>query len=58
MNSDGLEILALRKMAEEAMGADFDIREFHDGALENRTIPLLQLRTHAETWIEDYHAHN
>jgi uncharacterized protein (DUF885 family) len=53
-DSGGLEILALRKMAEDAMGKDFDIREFHDRILENGTIPLLQLRAHIEAWIEDY----
>jgi uncharacterized protein (DUF885 family) len=56
-DSGGLEILALRKMAEDAMGEDFDIREFHDRVLENGTVPLLQLRAHIEAWIEDYRAH-
>ncbi len=55
-DSGGLEILALRKMAEDAMGEDFDVREFHDRVLENGTIPLLQLRAHLESWIEDYRA--
>jgi uncharacterized protein (DUF885 family) len=55
-DSGGLEILALRKMAEDAMGDDFDIREFHDRILENGTIPLMQLRAHIEAWIEDYKA--
>ncbi len=53
-DSGGLEILALRKMAEAAMGENFDIRDFHDRILENGTIPLGQLRTHIEAWIEDY----
>lgn len=53
-DSGGLEILALRKLAETAMGDDFDIREFHDRVLENGTIPLLQLRAHIEAWIEEY----
>ena len=57
-DSGGLEILALRKMAEDAMGKDFDIRDFHDRILENGTIPLLQLRIHIEAWIEDYKAHH
>jgi uncharacterized protein (DUF885 family) len=57
-DSGGLEILALREMAEEAMGEDFDIREFHDRILENGTIPLLQLRAHVTAWIEDYKAHH
>ena len=50
-DSGGLEILALRKQAQEALGDDFDIREFHDRVLENGTIPLEQLRNHVEAWI-------
>ena len=57
-DSGGLEILALRKMAEETMADDFDIREFHDRILENGTIPLLQLRAHIVAWLEDYKAHH
>ncbi|MDJ0812150.1 MAG: DUF885 domain-containing protein [Woeseiaceae bacterium] len=51
-DSGGLEILALRRQAEEALGDDFDIREFHDRVLENGTIPLGYLRQHIEAWIE------
>jgi uncharacterized protein (DUF885 family) len=51
-DSGGLEILALRREAEEALGDDFDIREFHDRVLENGTIPLGALRQHVEAWIE------
>ena len=51
-DSGGLEILALRKQAEEALGDDFDIREFHDRVLENGTIPLPALRAHIERWIK------
>jgi uncharacterized protein (DUF885 family) len=51
-DSGGLEIIALRKQAEEAFGDDFDIREFHDRILENGTIPLPALRAHIERWIE------
>ena len=50
-DSGGLEILALRRQAEEALGNDFDIREFHDKVLENGTIPLGYLRQHIEAWI-------
>ena len=50
-DSGGLEILALRRQAEEALGDDFDIREFHDRILENGTIPLPALREHLERWI-------
>ena len=57
-DSGGLEILALRRAAEKAMGDDFDIREFHDRVLENGTIPLIQLRAHVEAWIKEYEARN
>lgn len=50
-DSGGLEILALRKQAEETLGDSFDIREFHDRVLENGTIPLPTLRTYIESWI-------
>ena len=57
-DSGGLEILALRKLAEDAMGTDFDVREFHQKILENGTIPLIQLRAHVAAWIEEYKARN
>jgi len=57
-DSGGLEILALREMAEEAMGEDFDISEFHQRILENGTIPLPQLREHVAAWIAEYEALN
>ena len=50
-DSGGLEIVALRRQAEAALGDDFDIREFHDRVLENGTIPLTNLRAHIEAWI-------
>lgn len=53
-DSGGLEILALRAEAQQALGDDFDIREFHDRILENGTIPLVQLRTHVEAWISGF----
>lgn len=55
-DSGGLEILALRKLAEDAMGDNFDIRAFHQQVLENGTIPLIQLRSHIDTWVKDYEA--
>ena len=57
-DSGGLEIFALRKMAQDTMGEDFDIREFHERILENGTIPLIQLRAHITAWVEDYKADN
>ncbi len=52
-DSGGLEIIALRRQAEEALAEDFDIREFHDRVLENGTIPLGSLRAHIEAWIAE-----
>jgi uncharacterized protein (DUF885 family) len=52
-DSGGLEIVALRRQAEEVLGDNFDIRVFHDQVLENGTIPLTQLRAHIEAWIAD-----
>lgn len=52
-DSGGLEIVALRREAEAALGEDFDIREFHDRVLEYGTIPLPALRAHIEAWIAD-----
>lgn len=52
-DSGGLEILALRRLAEEQLGDDFDIREFHDRILENGTIPLEYLRVHIEDWLAE-----
>ena len=51
-DSGGLEIVALRRLAEERLGDDFDIRVFHDRILENGTIPLTYLRAHIERWLE------
>jgi len=52
-DSGGLEILALRRKAEEALGEDFDVRDFHDRILENGTIPLPALRAHVERWLAE-----
>jgi uncharacterized protein (DUF885 family) len=51
-DSGGLEILALRSEAQDALGDAFDIREFHDEVLKNGTIPLTHLRQHIERWID------
>lgn len=51
-DSGGLEILALRQLANDQLGDDFDIREFHDRVLENGSIPLSMLREHIENWLE------
>jgi uncharacterized protein (DUF885 family) len=50
-DSGGLEILALRSLAEDRLGVRFDVREFHDRVLENGTVPLEMLRSHIEHWL-------
>jgi uncharacterized protein (DUF885 family) len=49
-DSGALEIFALRREAEEALGDAFDIREFHTRLLENGVIPLTLLRQKIEAW--------
>jgi uncharacterized protein (DUF885 family) len=51
-DTGGLEILALRELAEARLGEAFDIREFHDRLLENGTLPLTLLREHMERWLD------
>jgi uncharacterized protein (DUF885 family) len=51
-DSGGLEIMALRAEAEEALGAYFDIRAFHDAVLKSGTLPLTALRQQITLWIE------
>lgn len=47
-----LKIRELRKEAEAAMGADFDIREFHERILEQGTVTLPILEKRVRKWIE------
>ncbi len=46
-----LEIRRLRAEAEEALGTDFDIREFHDVVLSQGSVPLGTLRSMVEAYI-------
>jgi len=48
-----LKIKALRKRAEDELGSDFDLREFHDAILENGSVPLDVLEQHINQWIDD-----
>ena len=50
-DSGGLEIMALRREAEAALGARFDIRQFHQRVLENGAVPLPALRANVAAWI-------
>jgi uncharacterized protein (DUF885 family) len=46
-----LEIRRLRERAEEALGASFDIRAFHDLMLESGSVPLWMLGEKTDDWI-------
>lgn len=50
-DSGGLEIVALRNQAQAALGADFDLRQFHDQVLGDGVVPLRFLRERVEAWI-------
>jgi uncharacterized protein (DUF885 family) len=41
----------LRKEAEQTLGADFDLREFHHQLLKNGSIPLDVLEQEIRDWI-------
>ena len=47
-----LKIRELRKKAEEALGSDFDIREFHEIILEQGTVTLTILERRVNNYIE------
>lgn len=46
-----LEISRLRAEAQNALGARFDQKQFHDRVLENGSVPLPVLRRRIEAWI-------
>ena len=46
-----LKILSLRRKAEAALGASFDLRDFHDAVLEEGGMPLSVLEAKMERWI-------
>tara|TARA_Y100001972_G_scaffold125960_1_gene178419 strand:+ start:577 stop:2376 length:1800 start_codon:yes stop_codon:yes gene_type:complete len=48
-----LTILALRKKAEETLGNQFDIREFHNQILKDGDLPLALLESKVKRWIEE-----
>ncbi|WP_242155685.1 DUF885 domain-containing protein [Aestuariivivens sediminis] len=52
-DTGGEEIKALRKMAEEKLGDQFDIKEFHSKILENGSIPLSSLRHNINEWVRN-----
>jgi uncharacterized protein (DUF885 family) len=46
-----LKILELRERAQQALGAKFDIREFHDEILKTGAVPLDILEENINSWI-------
>ncbi len=50
-DSGGLEILALRREAEAALGPRFDLRKFHSQVLGDGIVPLSTLRERVGAWI-------
>ncbi|MEX2334568.1 MAG: DUF885 domain-containing protein [Pseudohongiella sp.] len=51
-----IKMLELRANAREALGEDFDIREFHDTVLLGGAMPLHLLERRVNQWIEDVKA--
>lgn len=47
-----ITIKRLRKQAEQALGADFDVREFHDTLLQNGSLPLPILEQQINNYIK------
>ncbi|MEE8371972.1 MAG: DUF885 family protein [Sphingomonadales bacterium] len=52
-DSGALELFALRKMAEEALGEEFDLKTFHGKVLEDGILPLWMLRQKIESWLKE-----
>ncbi len=48
-----LKIVELREKAKEALGENFDLREFHDVILRNGAVPLYVLQEQVNGYIDD-----
>jgi uncharacterized protein (DUF885 family) len=46
-----LKILELRKRAQTALGAKFDIKAFHDEIIDSGALPLDVLDRRVDAWI-------
>jgi uncharacterized protein (DUF885 family) len=52
-DTGALEIFALRAKAQEALGAKFDIKAFHERLLTSGAVTLPMLREIIDHWIEE-----
>jgi len=52
-----MKIRELRADAEKKLAAKFDVRKFHDAALENGAVPLSVLEAHMKQWMDSQAAH-
>jgi uncharacterized protein (DUF885 family) len=48
-----LRIWAMRRNAEELLGDNFDLREFHDVVLANGALPIAMLEAVVDRWIDE-----
>ncbi len=48
-----LKIMELRERAQSELGADFDIRGFHEAVLLNGPVPLSILEENVDAWIAE-----
>jgi uncharacterized protein (DUF885 family) len=53
-DTGALLIWSLRHKAEAALGARFDLRAFNRAILEEGVVPLGELRSHVEAWINSF----
>jgi uncharacterized protein (DUF885 family) len=53
-----LQILKLRDEARQRLGANFDVRAFHDEVLGNGPLPLDVLQSEVENWIAEQNGVN
>ncbi|GAC1687285.1 MAG: DUF885 domain-containing protein [Candidatus Acidiferrum sp.] len=52
-----LKIHELRGNAEKSLGAQFDVRKFHDAVLEDGALPLNVLEAQMEKWMKEQEKH-
>lgn len=52
------KLLELRARAESALGADFDLRDFHQVVLGSGSLPMTVLEQHVDHWIAERRGEN